>query len=132
MPVSSGLASARNAVRSEGSRSIAALKSFSRTLQSNSAGSWSGGACGTVSRAGAGSGSLILRRLTNQPIQYITGEQEFYGLALNVTPAVLIPRPETEHLVEAVLAEFGCHPAATPGNLLLPSREASRTARSAI
>ena len=50
--------------------------------------------------------SLILRRLTNEPIQYITGEQEFYGLALRVTPAVLIPRPETEHLVESVLAQL--------------------------
>jgi len=50
--------------------------------------------------------SLIQRRLTHEPIQYITGEQEFYGLALRVTPAVLIPRPETEHLVEAVLAEL--------------------------
>jgi release factor glutamine methyltransferase len=49
--------------------------------------------------------AAIQRRLTNEPIQYITGEQEFYGLALNVTPAVLIPRPETEHLVESVLAE---------------------------
>jgi release factor glutamine methyltransferase len=50
--------------------------------------------------------SLILRRLANEPIQYITGEQEFYSLALHVSPAVLIPRPETEFLVEAVLAEF--------------------------
>jgi release factor glutamine methyltransferase len=48
----------------------------------------------------------ILRRLDNEPIQYITGEQEFYGLTLRVTPAVLIPRPETEHLVESVLAEL--------------------------
>jgi release factor glutamine methyltransferase len=50
--------------------------------------------------------ALILRRIANEPIQYITGEQEFYGLTLRVTPAVLIPRPETEHLVEAVLAEL--------------------------
>jgi release factor glutamine methyltransferase len=50
--------------------------------------------------------SLILRRLANEPIQYITGEQEFYSLALHVSPAVLIPRPETEFLVEAVLAEL--------------------------
>lgn len=50
--------------------------------------------------------SAISRRLRREPIQYITGHQEFYGLDLRVTPAVLIPRPETEHLVEAVLAHF--------------------------
>ena len=44
------------------------------------------------------------RRTRHEPIQYITGEQEFYGLAMRVTPAVLIPRPETEHLIEALLA----------------------------
>jgi release factor glutamine methyltransferase len=50
--------------------------------------------------------AMILRRVANEPIQYITGEQEFYGLALRVTRAVLIPRPETEVLVEAVLGEL--------------------------
>jgi release factor glutamine methyltransferase len=51
----------------------------------------------------------ILRRLANEPIQYITGQQEFYGLPFHVTPAVLIPRPETEHLVEAVLERLPRH-----------------------
>ena len=49
---------------------------------------------------------LIERRLRFEPIQYILGEQEFYGLPLRVTPAVLIPRPETELLVEAVAARL--------------------------
>jgi release factor glutamine methyltransferase len=44
----------------------------------------------------------LARRASGVPAQYITGHQEFWGLDLIVTPAVLIPRPETEHLVEAV------------------------------
>lgn len=48
--------------------------------------------------------AMLQRRLMFEPVQYILGEQEFFGLALRVTPAVLIPRPETEHLVEAVMA----------------------------
>lgn len=47
--------------------------------------------------------ALTARRAAQEPLQHITGTQEFFGLALRVTPDVLIPRPETEHLVEAVL-----------------------------
>ena len=46
---------------------------------------------------------VIERRASGEPIQYITGHQEFWGLDLGVTPAVLIPRPETENAVEAAL-----------------------------
>jgi release factor glutamine methyltransferase len=47
--------------------------------------------------------SAVLRRVTGEPIAYILGQREFYGLMLRVTPDVLIPRPETELLVELAL-----------------------------
>lgn len=46
---------------------------------------------------------VIAQRARGCPTQYITGHQEFWGLDLLVSPAVLIPRPETEHVVETVL-----------------------------
>jgi release factor glutamine methyltransferase len=47
--------------------------------------------------------SFVRRRASGEPLQYITGQQDFYGLTFAVTPDVLIPRPETELLVEAAL-----------------------------
>lgn len=49
---------------------------------------------------------LIRRRLQGEPVAYIRGHQEFWSLQLEVTPAVLIPRPETELVVERTLAQL--------------------------
>jgi release factor glutamine methyltransferase len=51
--------------------------------------------------------SLVARRASGVPTQHLTGHQEFWGLDFEVTPAVLIPRPETEHVIEVALERLG-------------------------
>jgi release factor glutamine methyltransferase len=51
--------------------------------------------------------ALVADRSSGTHTQYLTGRQEFWGLDFEVTPAVLIPRPETEHLIEVMLERLG-------------------------
>jgi len=51
--------------------------------------------------------SLIARRASGVPTQHLTGHQEFWGMDFEVTPDVLIPRPETEHVIEVALERLG-------------------------
>jgi release factor glutamine methyltransferase len=60
-------------------------------------------------------GELLQRRLRGEPLAYILGEREFFGLMFKVTTATLIPRPETELLVELALQRIPPH---QPGRIL--------------
>ncbi|TRW17297.1 peptide chain release factor N(5)-glutamine methyltransferase [Glacieibacterium frigidum] len=51
--------------------------------------------------------ALVERRAKGEPVAYITGSREFWSLDLQVTPEVLIPRPDSETLIEAAIAHFG-------------------------
>lgn len=68
-------------------------------------------ACLRDSPEAPGFDALIERRLAHEPLAYILGEWEFFSLAFFMEKPILIPRPETEHLVEVVLEEVGDHPA---------------------
>ena len=57
--------------------------------------------------------ALVERRAAGEPVAYITGSREFWSLDLRVTPDVLIPRPDSETLIEAAIAHFGTRPPTT-------------------
>jgi release factor glutamine methyltransferase len=61
----------------------------------------------------------LTEREHGMPAQYITGHQEFWGMDLILTPAVLIPRPETEHVIETVLERVHVGRAPSPADLRL-------------
>jgi release factor glutamine methyltransferase len=70
--------------------------------------------------------ALVARRLAHEPIAYITGTRDFWSITLAVGPGALIPRPDSETLIEAALEHFANRPPATildlgtgPGTLLL-------------
>ncbi|HYZ48365.1 MAG TPA: peptide chain release factor N(5)-glutamine methyltransferase [Sphingomonas sp.] len=82
-----------------------------------------------------GFGALLERRLAHEPVAYITGTKSFWTLDLRVTPAVLIPRPDTETLIEAAIEHFRGRAPATlldlgtgSGALLLAGLDEWRTA----
>jgi len=81
---------------------------------------------GADAEAPAAFSALLARRLTHEPVAYITGRRAFWTIELEVGPGVLVPRPDSETLIEAALAIFGAQGPATildlgtgPGTLLL-------------
>lgn len=62
--------------------------------------------------------TLIKKRIEREPVAYITGVKEFWSMEMQVTPDVLIPRPETECLVETVLAQLSGNPDHAPRRIL--------------
>jgi release factor glutamine methyltransferase len=80
--------------------------------------------------------ALVARRLAYEPVAYITGRRAFWTIELEVGPGVLIPRPDTETLIEAAVEHFGAAGPATildlgtgPGTLLLTALDQWRDAR---
>lgn len=65
--------------------------------------------------APAGFDKLLARRLAHEPVAYVTGTRDFWTIGLEVAPGVLIPRPDSETLIEAAVEYFG---AASPGTIL--------------
>jgi release factor glutamine methyltransferase len=70
--------------------------------------------------------AALAQRSRGVPAQYITGHQEFWGMDFIVTPAVLIPRPETEHVIEKVLELCACDPERSEGPAFSSRRQTTK------
>src|SRR5258708_20893959 len=75
--------------------------------------------------------SAIARRASGVPTQHLTGHQEFWGLDFEVTPDVLIPRPETEHVIEVALERLAVDAVVAPSRHDAPLPLAALATRSA-
>jgi release factor glutamine methyltransferase len=73
--------------------------------------------------------ALVARRAGGEPVAYLVGYREFFGRRFAVSPAVLIPRPETELLIELALARVGAGALCVPGNPLARREAESRVCR---
>ena len=72
---------------------------------------------------------LVARRAAGAPTQYLTGKQEFWGLEFYVAPGVLIPRPETEHVVEVAIERLKPKRKPEKSDLTLRRERGGRTLR---
>jgi len=72
---------------------------------------------------------LVARRAAGTPTQYLTGKQEFWGIEFHVGPGVLIPRPETEHVVEVALERLKPRRAPVKSDLTLRRERVGRSLR---
>ncbi|MEN6411059.1 MAG: peptide chain release factor N(5)-glutamine methyltransferase [Anaerolineaceae bacterium] len=108
--VATALAEAREVFRSSDSPTLDAQTLLSKVLDQNRAWLLTHPEASLTDRQAAEFGNRLVRLRAGEPLPYVLGEWEFYGRSFEVAPCVLIPRPETELLVEQALGWLRAHP----------------------